>query len=223
MTGADLPAPEHGAAAPSASDAGAATRERLLSAALVVFAARGYRCGSMNDVAALAGVTRQGLLHHYPTKLALLLALLERVDEDPGAQSWPAAPATAADLVRAALAAVPGTPEDRLRAQLLHVLAAEACEEGHPAREWVLRRAARAVEALAGVVEESAEEGAVPAGTSPRAVATALVALRGGLEALSLLDAPAASAARAAGDLAGLVEGRPGGEPGGAREGAAEG
>jgi AcrR family transcriptional regulator len=56
-------------------------RAALLDAATVIFARDGYSSASMRDVAALAGITTVGLLHHFPNKEALLAALLERRDQ----------------------------------------------------------------------------------------------------------------------------------------------
>mgnify|MGYP000181502491 FL=1 len=43
-------------------------RAALLAAAAEVFARYGYRKASMDDVARAAGLSRQGLYLHYPTK-----------------------------------------------------------------------------------------------------------------------------------------------------------
>jgi AcrR family transcriptional regulator len=56
-------------------------RKALLDAATVIFARDGYTSASMRDVAALAGITTVGLLHHFANKEALLAALLERRDQ----------------------------------------------------------------------------------------------------------------------------------------------
>lgn len=55
-------------------------RMALLDAATQVFARDGYLSASMRDVADIAGITTVGLLHHFPNKVALLQALLERRD-----------------------------------------------------------------------------------------------------------------------------------------------
>ena len=56
-------------------------RMALLDAATEVFARDGYLGASMRDVADIAGITTVGLLHHFPNKVALLRALLDRRDE----------------------------------------------------------------------------------------------------------------------------------------------
>ena len=56
-------------------------REEILIAALGVFSERGYRGTSLDLVAERAGLTRQGLLHYYPSRKKLLIALLEFREE----------------------------------------------------------------------------------------------------------------------------------------------
>ena len=67
--------PDH-AAAPAAS--AEARKRQLLETALAVFARHGYRKTSMDDVAQAAGVSRQGLYLHFPTKEDLFRAAIEQ-------------------------------------------------------------------------------------------------------------------------------------------------
>ena len=53
------------------------THQKILDAALVVFARDGYAASSVNDICAEAGVSKGAFFHHYPTKQALFLELLE--------------------------------------------------------------------------------------------------------------------------------------------------
>lgn len=55
------------------------TRDRLLDAAETVVAARGVSALSLDAVAAEAGVSKGGLLHHFRSKEALLAGLVERM------------------------------------------------------------------------------------------------------------------------------------------------
>src|SRR3954470_13564238 len=61
---------------------GEKTRARLIDAANDAFAERGLHETSLTDVAAAAGVTRQGLLHYFPSKTDLVLAVLKQRDRD---------------------------------------------------------------------------------------------------------------------------------------------
>ena len=61
---------------------GRVTRDAILDAAIRAFAARGYRGASIDSIAAEVGVSRQGVLHHFPSKVKLLVAVLQRRDEE---------------------------------------------------------------------------------------------------------------------------------------------
>ena len=53
-------------------------REQLLGSALEVFVAQGYHAAAMDDIADRAGVSKPVLYQHFPGKLELYLALLDR-------------------------------------------------------------------------------------------------------------------------------------------------
>lgn len=57
--------------------AGKARREQILDAATVHFAANGYHRTTMTSIAADVGISAAGLLHHFPSKQQLLLALAD--------------------------------------------------------------------------------------------------------------------------------------------------
>ena len=54
------------------------TRGRILDAALVSFADRGYEATSLDALATTLGVTKQTILYHFGTKEALLAAVIDR-------------------------------------------------------------------------------------------------------------------------------------------------
>jgi AcrR family transcriptional regulator len=57
--------------------AGTARREQILEAATVHFAANGYHRTTMTSIAKDVGITTAGLMHHFPTKQELLVALAD--------------------------------------------------------------------------------------------------------------------------------------------------
>jgi AcrR family transcriptional regulator len=133
-------------------------RERILKAALEVFAARGFRAGSLNDIAQAAGLTRAGLLHYYPSKQAVLLALLEQRDAELHVVQ-PDLGLTLLELLENMDAFTAQVVGNRALVQLAHILTAEASGEEHPAREWVARRYATLRGVLADAVRRSIEAG----------------------------------------------------------------
>lgn len=58
------------------------TRTRLLDAAETIVAERGVGALTLDAVAAAAGVSKGGLLHHYRSKEALLTAIVARMAEE---------------------------------------------------------------------------------------------------------------------------------------------
>jgi AcrR family transcriptional regulator len=57
------------------------SRERILDAAMEIFARYGYRRASMDQVAEAAGLTRQAVYHHFPNKEALFRAGVEALHD----------------------------------------------------------------------------------------------------------------------------------------------
>lgn len=54
-------------------------RERILEAALSIFARRGYRDAAMDDIAAASDTSKGGVYFHFPNKQAIFLSLLDRM------------------------------------------------------------------------------------------------------------------------------------------------
>lgn len=54
------------------------TEDRILAVALDAFGTRGFEATSLDGLAAELGITKQAILYHWPSKLALLDAVLDR-------------------------------------------------------------------------------------------------------------------------------------------------
>lgn len=149
-----------------------------------LIAERGYRRTSLAAVAERAGLTQQGLLHHFPTKELLLVSVLEARDR------W--------DLASAAVAS--GTLRTDALAQLVDynatrsgivqtytVLSADSVTEDHPARAFFESRF-RAVRASMAEVLRAEYGDTLPGGLSAERAAPLLAAVMDGLQLQWLLD-----------------------------------
>jgi AcrR family transcriptional regulator len=56
---------------------GTAKREEILDRAVEAFGKTGYHATSMREIAAACNLSQAGLLHHFPNKEALLLAIVD--------------------------------------------------------------------------------------------------------------------------------------------------
>jgi AcrR family transcriptional regulator len=127
-----------------------ARRREIIEVSTGLIAERGYRGVSLDQIAEACGITKQGLLHHFPSKAELLVAILEHRDEVDLAEATehlPRSQTTAGfrDEIRALAKrnfAQPGI------VQLYAVLSSEALDPAHPAHEYFRRRLAWSRELL---------------------------------------------------------------------------
>jgi len=129
----------------------AARRESILAAATELIASSAYAGVSLAASATAAGMTRAGLLHHFPSKEDLLVAVLNRLDlaaaEEVILEGGPSQdPASARARVDRLVAHHVGT---RQMAQLSVLLSAEALDPSHPAHEFFRERLAASRATLA--------------------------------------------------------------------------
>ncbi|MFJ9018991.1 TetR/AcrR family transcriptional regulator [Streptomyces sp. NPDC102259] len=155
-------------------------RAEIVRAALGVIAERGYRGASLAAVAERVGLTQQGLLHHFPTKDALLVAVLQERDQ------WDAVPDTRwrVDLLASLVeynAMRPGI------IQTFSALLGESVTEGHPARDYFTERYTRVRASMAAVLRTEYGD-RLPNGLTPERTAPLLVAVMDGLQYQWLLD-----------------------------------
>ncbi|MER5937060.1 TetR/AcrR family transcriptional regulator [Streptomyces sp. NPDC001928] len=176
-------------------------RAEIVRAALEVIAERGYRGASLGAVAERVGLTQQGLLHYFPTKDALLVAVLKERDQ------WDAVPGTRwrIDLLASLVeynAMRPGI------IQTFSALLGESVTEGHPARDYFSRRYVEVRASMAEVLR--AEYGdRLPNGLTPERTAPLLVAVMDGLQYQWLLDPESVDMPGAFRDFLSLLGERP--------------
>ncbi|MFE6815576.1 TetR/AcrR family transcriptional regulator [Streptomyces sp. NPDC057677] len=185
-------------------------RADILRAALEVIAERGYRGATLGSVAERVGLTQQGLLHYFPTKEALLVAVLEerdRWDTSGGRdrEGW------RLDLLESLVeynAMRPGI------VQTFSALLGESVTDGHPAREFFTERYALVRTNMAQVLRLEFGD-RLPSGLSPERAAPLLTAVMDGLQYQWLLDPAAVDMPAAFRDFLRLLHGGEAGPHGG--------
>jgi AcrR family transcriptional regulator len=166
------------------------SRERILDAAVRAFAEQGYEGTSLATVARSVGMSQPGVLHHFPSKRALLLAVLARRDSDDRtafALDRTHGLAVLDRLVEIAVhnATIPGM------VQSFSVLAGESAAEHHPGHEHFTRRYAAIRHELAAALARGVDDGEIRSGVDCQAVAAEIFAIMDGLQLQWLHDARA--------------------------------
>lgn len=179
---------------------GERTRARILDSATELFSRSGYNSVSLREIAAHAGLTHAGLLHHFPGKEPLLLEVLSRRDEDDAASLFPGL--LGGDRPPAATEARPSAAERLHRlvgvvgrnsrtpglVALYAKLSVEASEPGHPARGYFVKRYTLLRAEIGALLGELFDASEPPVAADPRAVAQQLLALMDGLQTQWLLE-----------------------------------
>jgi AcrR family transcriptional regulator len=166
---------------------GLQTRARLLDAAMKQFSEHGLRDTSLDDVAAAAGVTRQGLLHYFPSKTDLVLAVLGQRDRE-DVEAVPADVMQGDNLPAALLAILRHDLEHPGLSQLFAVSIADGLRPEHPTHEYFRTRYLRARDALADAISRRQSSGRMTDGHEPEVLAMAVLGLLNGLNVNQQLD-----------------------------------
>lgn len=183
------------AAGPSSSGGrtypkGERKRAEIVHAAFEAFSVAGYRNASMVQIAAQCRVSRAGLAHHFPTKEALLAAVLEERDRINGELFFTGFDASTdgldyfARLVRVIEhnASTPGA------VGLYAMLSVEASDPSHPAHRYFTDRYTWLRRDIREALREVAGRGLLRTGVDIVNLESDLIALIDGLQIQWLLD-----------------------------------
>lgn len=176
----------------SAARSGRSSRARIVEVALEHFAAHGYRGTSLARIAKEAGLSQPGILHHFPTKAALLGAVLtERDKRDLAAVGLSDDEMADLDFPQAleVLEKIAArNVNNRNLVQFAHLVSAEATGGDHPAYEWVTVRTAYVRTFVTSAIRRSIEAGQLVDGVDPDRIGTLVVGVLEGLENQWLVD-----------------------------------
>ena len=167
---------------------GQATRARIVEASIRAFAARGFRGVSIDAVAAEVGVSRQGVLHHFSSKVDLLIAVLEQHERDNALELAELFAANDRVLEATMRAYVRTHVKSRGLIRILLVLAAEAIDPEHPAHDYFVERYRYVRAGIARWIAGEQAAGRLITALPPERLAAVVVAVLDGLQLQAYLD-----------------------------------
>lgn len=168
---------------------GEESRAKAVAVATELFATSGFKGTSVAQVAAKTGLSQSGLLHHFPSKAALLAAVLaerDRQDSDflygsaEPPMGWAAFDALTALVAR-----------NSTRPQLIGLFArvsAEATEPSHPAHAWVREHYEGTRNWLVDAVRTGVDRGEFVSNAPVTTIARTTIAVIDGLQQQWLLE-----------------------------------
>jgi AcrR family transcriptional regulator len=163
-------------------------RAVILDAAAREFALHGYHGASIAAIAERVGITQSGLLHHFPSKEALLDAVVQRrFAEDAGIADrlslGESSPFAGYDTM------VARNMADPTWVQFLSVITADGLTEDNPAHELIRVRYQRVQERMRDrITSHQGDRYGLPAHLDPADVASLLLAVLDGLQLQWLYD-----------------------------------
>ncbi|MBT0768711.1 TetR/AcrR family transcriptional regulator [Kineosporia sp. J2-2] len=157
-------------------------RERILDAATERFATSGYTSTSMARIAKDVGISTTGLVHHFPTKQHLLLAVADRRFDSAGVVAGPATSADGEQLIRSLQSITRHFLDQPGLIELFVALSAEAADPSSAAHELFAARYERIIDDIAGRFRACARGGSFRADVDYDAIAREVVAVSDGMQ-----------------------------------------
>jgi AcrR family transcriptional regulator len=164
-----------------------AARARVVQSALRAFAANGYSGSSLSGIAAAAGLTNAGLLHHFRSKEDLLVAVLKERDRLDG-ERFHLRGFSGLDALDALVRLVEANASTPGLVRAFTVLMGESAAEDHPAHFWFQERYPRRRRNLAAALHAGIDSGQIRADTDSDAVAAQVIAMMDGLQVQWVLN-----------------------------------
>jgi len=169
------------------SPRGEAARKAILQSATRLFSEGGFNAASIAEIAKDVSMTQAGLLHHFPSKAILLLAVLmereARNDLDTQAER-----AKGFDALTVFLNTLRKNDQTAALVQLMTVLGAESIPHNHPAHDWFVERYESVVSELVKHFTPMVDVEALSPGVTVETLVRWLVGLADGLRLQWLYD-----------------------------------
>lgn len=171
----------------------------IINAATRIFAAHGYRSGTVQMIAKEAGLSQAGLIHHFATKEAILMAVLRYRDADDREVTQPASE-EGVSIVEIYRRVLKKNAERSEMMRFFAVLSAEALSSDHPAHDYFQRRFEDTAAATESLVATGQADGVVRSDLPAATIADLVISVAHGFRysvlvgddldhSLSILDA----------------------------------
>jgi AcrR family transcriptional regulator len=167
---------------------GAERRAAIVDAALEVFAVRGYRASVLAEIADRVDLTPGGILYHFGSKEALLLAVIAERDRRAGDLLVDGLALGGIDALRSAVRIAALCEEQPGLAALHTVLQVESLEPDAPAHDYFAARSRLLRAAVEDILLAMQMTGEVAPGLDCAAMAAEFVAFLEGASVVWLMD-----------------------------------
>lgn len=165
-----------------------AERRRVIAQAVLdLVREKGHAAVTTAEIADRSDTPEPTVLYHYPTKDHLLVAALQRADDEDD-ERHPAADGAAAATLDGLRAYTRTNPERVHVMRLYAALAGDATVPGHPAQDFFAARYQRVVAEFARLVRQRQDAGLAHPGLDPAEVGRHLVAVWDGLQSQWLVS-----------------------------------
>jgi AcrR family transcriptional regulator len=159
----------------------AARKEEILRAALEVFGRRGFRSGSLREIAERVGLTQPGLIHHFGSKIGLFTEVLKSYAQKAVEEQ------SILPFEEEILAVVDYGESNRDFIRLFTTLSSEATDPNHLAHDYFVARYTEAHERWRASIESGQKDGSIDPEVDADVVARLVLAALDGLNIQWLL------------------------------------
>jgi AcrR family transcriptional regulator len=187
-----------------------ASREKIIEAATELFSQQGFRGAKMADIAKAADLTEPGLLHHFPSKTALLTAVLAERDRANDERFHIYLAGENQDLLASLLKLAEHNETVPGLVQLFTILAAESIQEQHPGHDFFQRRYEAVRAQGVAVLRQAQARGEVRVDVAAEDLIVMVFAMMDGLQIQWLYDPDKVDMARIFGQFVRLLKVEPG-------------
>ncbi|MBI9048769.1 MAG: TetR/AcrR family transcriptional regulator [Anaerolineaceae bacterium] len=165
-----------------------ASKEKIIQAASKFFAQEGYRGATLADIAKAANLSEPGLLHHFPSKTHLLMAVLSERDRVDRERFDPTKDGEVGDILSSYKKLVAYNQTVPGFVKLFTTLVAESIYEQHPGHDFFIHRYQETRKQAIVAVKQGQAEGVIRSDIPAEDLIIMMYAMMDGLQIQWLLE-----------------------------------